>query len=81
MAQAFEWDEDKRLSNIDKHGIDFRDMRRLFDGRPVYTVSTPRDDEQRFATTGIVDARFFTVIWTPPNLGKEGSKCRRTSVS
>jgi len=30
----FEWDEEKRLSNIAKHGFDFIRAARLFDGRP-----------------------------------------------
>ena len=56
--QAFEWDEDKRLSNIDKHGIDFLRMRRMFD------FPSDRGGEQRFATTGEIDAKLYTVIWT-----------------
>lgn len=60
----FEWDEDKRLSNIRKHGIDFRDAQLLFDGRPVFTVPSPGDEEQRFTTTGIIGDRIYTGIWT-----------------
>ena len=30
----FEWDDAKRLSNIEKHGIDFRDALDVFDARP-----------------------------------------------
>lgn len=29
---GFEWDEEKNISNIRKHGIDFLDARRIFDG-------------------------------------------------
>lgn len=29
---GFEWDEEKNRSNIRKHGIDFLDARRIFDG-------------------------------------------------
>ncbi len=28
----FEWDESKRISNIRKHGIDFLDVPKVFDG-------------------------------------------------
>ena len=52
MGQTFEWDEDKRLSNIDKHGIDFIRIRAIFDGRPIVRTSNIRDGERRFATTG-----------------------------
>jgi uncharacterized DUF497 family protein len=38
MSQEFEWDEIKRLSNIEKLGIDFEDTIEVFDGRPAATV-------------------------------------------
>ena len=60
----FEWDEAKRLSNIAKHDIDFRDMQIIFYGRPGRTVASDRGNERRFATTAVVDDRFYTVIWT-----------------
>jgi uncharacterized DUF497 family protein len=31
---AFEWDAAKNAANIAKHGIDFDDAIRIFDGRP-----------------------------------------------
>ena len=34
---AFEWDEAKRLANIEKHGIDFDDANEMFDGHVVET--------------------------------------------
>ena len=60
----FEWDENKRQSNLLKHRIDFVDVRALFDGRPNVSVPATSIDEQRFATTGQVQGRFVTVIWT-----------------
>jgi uncharacterized DUF497 family protein len=64
MELEFEWDDEKRLSNLEKHGIDFFRMRQLFDGRPVFTADSPRGDERRFLTTGVVEDIFYTVIWT-----------------
>lgn len=64
MGQKFEWDEDKRLSNIIKHNIDFRDPQQLFDGGPVLKVRSPWDEEERFASTGIIGDKAYTVIWT-----------------
>ena len=63
----FEWDENKRLSNIAKHGIDFRDAQLLFDGCPTVTTTGIRGDEQRNITTGIYGDRFYTVVWTHRN--------------
>ncbi|MGH2532669.1 MAG: BrnT family toxin [Thermomicrobiales bacterium] len=63
----FEWDEAKRQSNLVKHTVDFRDTRRLFDGRPVVTTRGPYPDEARYLTTGIIEDRFVTVVWTRRN--------------
>ena len=52
---TFEWDENKRLSNIDKHGIDFEDARKIFNGITL-TFQDNRFDykEQRFITMGLL---------------------------
>ncbi len=60
----FEWDESKRLSNVAKHGVDFLRARTLFDGRPLRNKASDRGDEQRVASTGLLDDLFYTVIWT-----------------
>ena len=60
----FEWDEAKRLSNIEKHDIDFVDMQDMFDGRPERTLRSDRGNERRFITTAIVHDQFYTVAWT-----------------
>lgn len=60
----FEWDEDKRAANIDRHGIDFFTASLFFDGRPVVTRASPRDGEDRWMSTGRIDQRCITVVWT-----------------
>jgi len=60
----FEWDEDKRLANIEKHQIDFDDLDQLFDGRPLYEFDTGRFGEARTSSTGEYDGRLVTAIWT-----------------
>lgn len=60
----FEWDEDKRLANIEKHGVDFRDARVMFDGRPLLTRTSFRDEELRQVTIVVLGERLRTVIWT-----------------
>ena len=61
----FEWDEAKRLANIRKHGIDFIDVREVFDGDTV-TVEDHRDDygEQRFVTFGLLQGILVAVVHT-----------------
>ena len=43
----FEWDENKRSSTLKKHGIDFLDATRIFDGRPVLHAPSDRPGEER----------------------------------
>jgi uncharacterized DUF497 family protein len=60
----FEWDETKREHNRSRHKVDLLEGAQLFDGRPVISFPSPRGDEARFATTGLLGGKFYTVIWT-----------------
>ena len=60
----FEWDENKRESNIAKHGIDFLKLSLLFDGRPCLDFASPRGDEQRILRIGEIEGRVIAVAWT-----------------
>ena len=61
----FAWDETKRKSNIEKHGIDFVDALVIFDGYTL-TVEDDRHDygEERFVTFGVLDGRVVAVVHT-----------------
>ncbi len=61
----FEWDEDKRKSNLHKHGVDFADVPTVFDGYTV-TVEDTRFayDESRFITVGLCKGRAIVVAHT-----------------
>jgi uncharacterized protein len=61
----FEWDEAKRLANLDKHGIDFLDVEEVFDGDTV-TVEDDRYSygEQRFVAFGLLQGRIVAVVYT-----------------
>lgn len=73
----FEWDEAKRLANLEKHRIDFRDAINLFDGRPTITVEARTDVERRFVTIGFVLGNFHTVVWTWRKLRRRIISARR----
>lgn len=60
----FEWDENKRAANLEKHGLDLIDAASLFDGRPVVTYPSPREEEVRFVTVGIGTEVFVAAVWT-----------------
>lgn len=61
----FEWDENKRLSNLRKHGIDFIDATVVFEGETV-TVEDDRFNygEVRFITLGLLESRVVVVVHT-----------------
>ena len=59
----FEWDETKRQANIRKHGIDFVDAVRVFDGWTLTVVDDRFDyGEVRELSTGILDGVLITTI-------------------
>ena len=59
-----EWDEAKRLSNLDKHGLDFVDADQLFDGRKIVSTAAHSSLEPRVRTTGVIDGVMQTLVWT-----------------
>jgi uncharacterized DUF497 family protein len=61
----FEWDEEKRRANIEKHGFDFIWARQLFDGRPRFDFPSPRGSEHRVLSIGEIDGVTIAAAWTP----------------
>ena len=39
----FEWDERKRLTNLDKHGLDFVEAEEMFEGPMLVALDTRSD--------------------------------------
>lgn len=59
------WDEPKRLINLDKHELDFRDLTpEFFDGATIFPVH-----DRRMAAIGRLADRTLTVIYF--ELGRE----------
>ena len=55
---TFEWDENKRRSNVVKHRIDFADATQVFRDPAAYTfISTRGVRERRFVSVGAMMAR------------------------
>ena len=59
----FTWDEAKRQSNLRKHGYDFADAYRVFQG-PLVLAEDGRNDygEQRMIAIGMLDAVTVLVV-------------------
>ena len=61
----FGWDEAKRKSNIAKHGFDFADAARVFEGA-TFTFEDDRFayDEQRYITLGMLKGTVIVISHT-----------------
>ncbi len=61
----FIWHEPKRQSNLKKHGIDFADAERVFNGS-TFTFEDNRENygEQRWVTLGLLGMRVVVVVHT-----------------
>ena len=60
----FDWDENKRRDNIEKHGVDLLFAAAIFDGDTV-TQRDMRNEygEERFQTIGYVDGECYVVVY------------------
>jgi hypothetical protein len=64
----YEWDEAKRQSNIQKHGIDFIGIERVFAGKTVSILDERFNyGESRFITLGVLSGRVVVIAHTETN--------------
>jgi uncharacterized DUF497 family protein len=65
MGIAFEWDENKRRRNLERHGVDFADILPLF-GQEAIIFEDDRKDygERRYILLGELHGQFFQVAFT-----------------
>lgn len=73
----FEWNENKRAANADKHGLDLLDGAELFDGRPCYSYLSPRRGESRIVTIASLRDVLVALVWTERNDAKRLISLRR----
>lgn len=61
----FEYDENKSISNKEKHGIDFKEAQKLWEN-PQAQIAYERsvDEEDRFSIVGYIDEKCFIAIFT-----------------
>src|SRR2546423_13420591 len=61
----FDWDETKRLFNLEERGVDFKDAALIFEGPVIAKEDTRKDyGEQRFRALGKVDDEYYIVAYT-----------------
>ncbi len=65
LSIEFEWDEQKRLSNLQKHGIDFVRACQIFKSYTVDFEDNRYDyGEERFIAIGETNGQILTVVYT-----------------
>ena len=61
----FEWDEQKRLINLQRHEIDFADVWRVFENETATRVDDRYDyGEIRYLSLGLLFGEVISVIYT-----------------
>lgn len=62
----FVWDETKRLSNLEKHGLDFKDAHLVYDNPDKCTYDSSRLDERRWMdiAVAVIHGRLLALIYT-----------------
>ncbi len=60
----YEYDNNKSLSNKQKHGIDFEEAKLLWSDDRMIEITTSYEDEERFINIGKIDTKFYTVVTT-----------------
>ena len=58
----YEWDNNKNIRNIDKHGIDF-EVINCFEWESALIDSHFRNSELRFRAIGFINSRLYVVIY------------------
>ena len=60
------WDEVKRKSNLQKHGLDFRDAHLVYENPDKCTYDASRDDEYRLmdVALAVINGRLLTLVYT-----------------
>jgi uncharacterized DUF497 family protein len=63
---SYQWDPEKAVANLDKHGVDFADAVGVFEDEWALTIKDEFVDlEQRYATLGLdFLSRILVVVYT-----------------
>jgi uncharacterized DUF497 family protein len=80
-STVFEWDEAKRLKNQERHSLDFLDVDLIFDGRPIVTAPSLRNNERRFVSTAENNGKFYSVVWTWRGQSQRIISFRRAAIA
>jgi len=60
----FEYDPQKSISNLRKHGIDFEEAKRLWADGDLVILSSKYPNEKRYLAIGIIESIYWTAVFT-----------------
>ena len=63
----FEWDDEKSLANLEKHGISFLDAQALWKDPDLVEIQAKSDDEPRFLVIGLIGPKHWSAVITYRN--------------
>lgn len=63
----FEYDENKSRANLEKHGIDFEQARRLWDDPERLLIPSKYVDEERYVLIGKIKNTHWSAVFTYRN--------------
>lgn len=63
----FEWNENKRLANLDSKGLDFRQAWQIYESRTKITLQSPYEDEERLIDMAEINGRVAVLVYTYRN--------------
>ena len=63
----FEWDGEKSVSNLEKHGIDFGHARKIWLDEKRVEIEVPHPIERRWIEIGTIGDKLWTAIFTVRN--------------
>jgi uncharacterized DUF497 family protein len=69
---GFDWDDEKNLSNQQKHGLSFDEAKRLFESGADYLEifdAEHSESDDRFIAIGPIDRQIVVVVYTEPEEG------------
>ncbi|CAN5424188.1 BrnT family toxin [soil metagenome] len=77
----YEWDEEKRASNLARHKLDFKKAEVVFQGRTI-TFEDDRQDygEDRYATLGRLGKAVVFIVWTDRKTARRIISMRKCDV-
>lgn len=64
MKVAFYYDVTKNQANLEKHGIDFEETKKLWDGTHLIIPAKNIAGENRFAILGRIRSKVYMAIYT-----------------